>query len=437
MCLFSRSLKYSTVVALSFACTAAYGHPGHDHDMNDAFPGGESGPSGNFVIPSYTVTANGTPILNSNPGSMGSLYIDFDGGTWYGNKGAYDTDGNAATFSTSEQHDIIRAWHDVSTHFAMFDVNVTTIEPDRTVTPTASVLVSNDASGGSANSFGFGGLVPTGAVASSFARNRSTGITHELGHILTLGHQSVADANGNLVSVYRGVDGSNIAPIMGLDFQGKFSSWQEGVRPAGNGTTTPQNDVEQIANNIITTYNSFSGGTYAGDGFREDDHRSDRHKKSTSLGRNPNDKFVEGIIERYDDEDWFKFAWDGGAFHAFAEADRNAAASPEFASSLGINLELYLKNGTLIDIDLSADPADVDAELVISNLAQGNYNLRVSGAGDVDDLGTYNLWVNPIVSGSVMSAPEFAAAFAVVPEPGSLALLSLGGLFVLRRRRRG
>ena len=447
---FSQSSKFAAfILALGGAATSAYSSPGHDGGIEYAFPGGESSPTGNLVIPQLTLAANGLPILNSNANAIGSAYIDFDGGFWNDPNnifGAYSTDSDGATFNTSEQEDIYRIWLDVATHFAMFDINVTTVAPDKTVTPTAHLLITNDFQGaGAANRGAFGnntGQGARGAVCSGTAINRSGAVSHELGHIIGLRHQSAFDENGNRIQIYRGADEWDRGAIMGGDTVGKFIGWTNGRVPNGS----DQFDVEFVSDTLITTYNDFTGDTYTGEGFREDDHGVNRGG-STSLVVAPVDVFAEGIIERYDDVDGFKFKWLGGDFHAFVEGDRNVAAIPEFASSLGMNLELTKRNGTFVDIDLSADPGDTDAELFIANLASGQYILNVSSAGDIEDLGTYNLWVNPAQLPTSTSAPLTSLAvfdgpqgagdvlFAAVPEPSSLALLGIGGLMLIRRRR--
>jgi len=186
-------------------------------------------PAGTAHIQSYSVDATGLPILNSLDTARGVLYIDFNGGTVFGQaRGAYDLDGDDTTFNAAEQEDIYNAWFDVSTHFAMFDVNVTTVAPNKNTTPTAHQLVTPDYSNAAANVNFFGNTssVARGAAQSSYARTRSTAITHEFGHILGMLHQSDYDSEGNQTREYRSSDPStNIAPIMGVDFAGKFSSW--------------------------------------------------------------------------------------------------------------------------------------------------------------------------------------------------------------------
>jgi len=350
------------------------------------------------------------------------------------------------------------------------------------------VLVTPDMSNAAANVnfFGDKSTSARGAAQSSYARTRSTAITHELGHIMGLLHQGAYDANGTMTATYRGADSWNIAPIMGVDYAGKFSSWQNGFTGAN---MTPQNDIVFMTNKITTVYNNFTGGSYSGDGFRADEHGNtfatatligsgggggtggggdtggggkgngkggtgggkgggkNKAAPATSVEFADINLAVMGVIERYNDIDMFSFNWLGGSLSVIAEAAKNVAAQPMYASSLGMNLRMYDTSGTLLAQNLSANPADVDAALSFSSLIAGQYYFAVSSFGGYDDLGAYSL----TLSGQTAAALQFAALseptdltlsgqtdgayqFAAVPEPTSLALFVLGGLLVVRRR---
>jgi hypothetical protein len=44
----------------------------------------------------------------------------------------YDTDGDASSFSSSELSDVVSIWRTVAEHYAVFDVDVTTVPPSGT-----------------------------------------------------------------------------------------------------------------------------------------------------------------------------------------------------------------------------------------------------------------------------------------------------------------
>jgi hypothetical protein len=374
---------------------------------------------------SYSVDATGLPILDSLPSARGVAYIDFNGGTVFGEvRGAYDLDGDDATFNAAEQEDIYNAWLDVSAHFAMFDINVTTVAPNKHTTPTAHQLVTPDFSNAAANVGVFGNTssVARGAAQSSYARSRSTAITHEFGHIFGLYHQSEYDSEGNLTREYRRVDPvTNIAPIMGVDYQGKFSSWQDGF----TGTNmNPQDDIAILTNTLISTYNSFPGGSYTGDGFRPDEH-GNTQGTATTLALNyaggSATASAQGVIERHTDTDMFSFNWNGGDLTMTAESVRNVAASPDYASSLGMDLALYNSQGQLVAQDLSGVAADVDATVSVTGLVAGTYYFAVDSAGAYDDLGAYTLDFNgtPVVAAPARLTVDQRTGEIILVNPSS------------------
>lgn len=415
------------------------------------------------VAAQYAVDSNGLPILNSLPGATGVLYMDFTGGTFSGttwdpfNNTHSTAEDDPSTYVGSERADIYDAWRDVATHFAMFDLNITTVEPNKATTPTGHQLIVNKSGGGSANSnvFGLATDAPDQARAVNSAinmRNRATSITHEFGHILGLAHHNQYDANGDYVAQYESVSAEGVATLMGIDYGStgssvsRFASWQKGIA-YGNTTTnikgTPQDDRAVIAAKLIATYNAFTNNTYTGDGYRPDEH-GNTFVTATTLqlnnlgpagnGLNNVNAANTGIIERLTDQDTFSINWLGGDLSVTAEAVRSVASSSdyalEYASSLGMRLALYDDQGQLIDQDGGntlerpglvsiTSSNDVDATVSANNLAAGIYYLAVTSLGEYDDLGAYTIELTG----------------QAVPEPTSLAVL-LGGMAMILRRRR-
>lgn len=412
----------------------------------------------------YAVDATGLPILNSNPDAVGVLYMDFTGGVFNSttfqpfNNGFSEQENDPNTYFGSERVDIYDAWRDVSTHFAMFDINVTTVDPDKTVTPTGHQIIYNSTGGGSANTnvFGLATDAPDQARSvnsSRNMRNRTTSITHEFGHVLGLNHHNEYDEQGNYTAQYIGMDDDHIASLMGIDYGAqapqiaRFSSWQQG-RTLSN--QTPQDDRSIITNKLIETYNAFTGNTYTGDGYRRDEHGNTRANATWLTLNNDGPASTDlinvsasatGIIERLTDTDMFRLQFNGGDLTATAEAVTTVASGSdyvvEYASSLGMLLSLYDSDGQLIAQDGGTPESrtgtgladitfanDVDATVSLTDLQAGTYFLGVSSLGEYDDVGAYTLELTGVES-----------TLTLIPEPSSLLALLATTSLLLRRRR--
>jgi hypothetical protein len=368
------------------------------------------------------------PAYNSNPSANAKIYLDFDGdftatwGTYHpGTTPAYDTDGDATTFTADELVNIQQIFLGIAEEFSPFNVNVTTVNPG-TLTDYQSmwVVIGGDGkigpdtywTGARAGGIGylgsFGNPYPNtvyvfpGNLRNGTPRFSAMAAAHETGHAFGLEHHSEYRF-GARVQEYSDNDPTTTgdgpghysaqptAPIMGVSYFAARGLWF-------NSDSTYEGNLQDDLG-IITTRNGF--------GYRADDH------SNSIVGATPLSlvgPFVvgHGIIENTEDQDFFHFT---------VTEDSNAllqVLGSAFNQMLDPSLALYSSDGTLLDLQATS----ALSETITAMLTPGTYNLAVSSAGNYGDIGQFTF------SGWILPVPE--------PATGAVVLLTL----LLGRRNR-
>ena len=341
------------------------------------------------------------PQLNSYPAGTCTIYLDFVGApaqVWNGyfvpQTPAFDLDGDPTTFSPAELAAIQQTWACVAEKYSPFNVNVTTIPPDSLEHNSNMEIVI----GGNSNWTGgaTGGISTEGSYSNIFLTNESfifpvnlanspanmgTAAAHEAGHEFGLSHQSLYDANGNLLSPYN-TGNSLIAPIMGLAYNSQRGLWWDG--PSQEGSTIIQDDLAVISgsNNV---------------GYRPQDH-GQSIATADPLTVTGTSVTGSGVITSITDSDRFSFTTGAGPV------------------SLSVNVPIYTPmlhaRAVLMDaaghtLITAADPNSL-SQAISTTLPAGTYYLAVQSFGQYGDLGQYT------ITGTV--APQ-AMAFTLAQSP--------------------
>jgi fibronectin type 3 domain-containing protein len=362
--------------------------------------------------PLYTPQAAPSPLtavpeLNSNPGASAKVYLDFNGAAsmaWGSysvpTTPAYDTDGDATTFSDQELANIREIWARVAEAYSPFNLNVTTVDPGSYNDGQALRIVFGGTGswlGQSAGGVAYVGAFYNGAsntvwaftknLSNGFAKYSSDAAIHESGHAFGLQHQSTYSGTTKTAEYNQG--NSAKAPIMGVTYYSTRGLWWRGTSSISSATI--QDDLSVLTNNT----NGF--------GLRTDDY-GDSIGSAGSFTVDGASVSASGLITATTDKDYFGFATQAGSI--------SFTVSPaQYGAMLDATIQLVDSNGAVV---ATADTAGL-GETLTATVGTGAYYLIVSGKGNYGDIGQYS------VSGTIVPSGNFVAA------PKNLAAASAGG----------
>ena len=135
---------------------------------------------------------------------------------------------------------------------------------------------------------------------------------------------------------------------------------------------------------------------------------------------------IDGAISE-GDVDWFSFTLNNTASLSFFAG---------FASSGGSDgiMQIVAEGGDVIAFDDDSGIGFMPA-IQLENLDAGTYYIGFSGFGDVD---SSSVDTDELADGGGHSEDfgyKISVGFTIVPAPGAMALMGMGGLMIARRRR--
>lgn len=317
--------------------------------------------------------------LQSNPGAVAVLYIEFDGGS---------NAGRTYAASGMSDKDIYGAWRIAAEDFLPFDVNLTT---DRSIYDATDVgnrhicFISNTQHAPSAASgYNFGGFGEGGNSEGLVMSWIYTGevISHELGHAMGLVHSRQTFNNYYSGQGYWG-------PIMGDNYTRRFTQWDQGefsdayYSDANAANLSPsfwsleQKRAFYIDKTLIISTTKKADNSIVG--FRADDHGSSIGT-ATNLILSGQEVLAEsnnGIISERTDLDFFSFTLNqSGTINLEANVD-------DVSPNLNIELKLYDDLGNVMLV-VNGDGYDNLGASLSLTLPSGKYYISVDGAGEGD-----------------------------------------------------
>ena len=365
------------------------------------------------------------PILNSNPGiSNKVIYLDFDGqkvsGTLWNNGATIHA---AASTAMGSPNNVRNIWNRVSEDYRPFNVNVTTdyvrfnnASPASRIrvvfTPTSAWYGS---AGGVAylGSFTWGGYpgTPCWIFENQLGYNTKSmaeAASHEVGHTLSLMHQSTYNSSCAKTAEYNPGLGSGVtswAPIMGVGYSKNVTIWHNGTNATSCNTIQfdHSNGAPGITGNSFLSYLSDDvGNTYA---------------NGKILNLNNLTLSDSGIITTPTDLDVYNFTICNNRYVTLNVRPWALDSTP--GSYLGANLDVKLKLYNAAGVLMAADSSTSKLNgLVGMNLTAGSYFFTVDGGSsnnysDYGSLGKYYVLVKatnpPQLSNTIITPTNICA----------------------------
>lgn len=333
------------------------------------------------------------PLLNSAPAITNKvIYLDFDGQKVSGT--AWNS-GNLVNASASSMNaaNITLIWKRISEDYRPFDVNITTdsvrfnnAAPNKRIrviiTPTSAWYGS---AGGVAyvGSFAWGGTpgTPCWVFENQLGNNTKSiaeAAAHEVGHTLTLRHQSTYNSSCTKTNEYNPGLGTGVtswAPIMGVGYSKNVTIWHTGT--SATGCTTIQNDhgnglVGITGSNFLSFLPDDVGNTAA---------------TAKILNLNNVTLADSGIITQPSDIDAYQFTICSNRYVSFNVKPWALDTTSYSGANLDVRFTLYNSSNSVIAVDT---PLTKLHALAGANLSPGTYYFTIDGgrSGNYRDYGS-------------------------------------------------
>lgn len=346
------------------------------------------------LLSAVTTGAKAQPALNSYTSASAVIFLDFDGhyvsGTMWNVYGPFTC--NSSGLNDTQ---ITEVFNRVAEDFRPFNINITTSQTKYNQAPvnrrmriviTTSHEWYGTGAGGVAylNSFTWGDDTPAFVFSALFSynvKNIAEAASHEAGHTLGLRHQSYYDANCVKLSDYNWGQGAGEigwAPIMGAGYNQNLTLWHNGP-----------NSIS--CNNYQTELSIITNATN-GFGYRTDDH-TDTYATATNNNFNNSNQFtINGVVEKTDDADLFKFT-----MPVLGNFQLNGIPYNVGTGNAGSDLDMQVQflDGSY-NLLGTYNPGALLSSIIDTLIPAGTYYLRVEGKGNAfapeyGSLGSYSL----------------------------------------------